>query len=100
MERRGIGRTHSSRFRGTKRSSSVSGGDRTGAGRVSLGLAPVSLVKLESVFEREKRAAMGESAGRGLRRTGDCVLMARGTGWDDCERNAANDTIEAKVEGF
>jgi hypothetical protein len=67
---------------------------------VSLKLELASLPKLDRVFEREKRAAMGESAGRGLRRTGDCVTTARGTDCEDCERKAANDTMEAKVEGF
>lgn len=56
---------------------------------------------LERRFDCEKRAATGESAGRGLRRTGDWTAI--GTGCDDVwERKAAKDwmAIEASVDCF
>lgn len=61
-----IRNAHLSRFLGTNKPSSVNGGESTELGGLSL---------LMMLFERrldwEKRAAIGESAGKGLRRTGD-----------------------------
>lgn len=69
-----------SRSLGAKRASSVNGGEST---------IPLVML-LERRLDCEKRAAMGESAGRGLRRTGDCTAV--GTGCDDVwERKVAKD---------
>lgn len=91
---------HLSRFLGTNKPSSVNGGESTellgGLGRLSL-----LVMLLERRFDCEKRAATGESAGRGLRRTGDWTAI--GTGCDDVwERKAAKDwmAIEASVDCF
>jgi hypothetical protein len=76
-----------SRSLGAKRPSSVNGGESTEPAGVSL-----LVMLLERKLDCEKRAAIGESAGRGLRRTGDCTGTAIGTGCDDVwERKVAKD---------
>ena len=85
-----------SRFLGKNKPSSVKGSESTESGGLSL---PVVL--LGRRLDCEKRATTGESAGRGLRRTGDWTAI--GTGCDDVwERKAAKDwmAIEASVDCF
>lgn len=61
-----------------------------GAKRASSVKLSLLVMLLERRLDCEKRAAMGESAGRGLRRTGDCTAV--GTGCDDVwERKVAKD---------
>ncbi len=88
--------TYLSRFLGTNKPSSVNGGESTEL----VGLSCLVML-LERRLDWEKRAATGESAGKGLRRTGDWTAI--GTGCDDVwERKAAKDcmAMEASVEGF
>lgn len=74
-----------SRSLGAKRPSSVNGGESTEPAGLSL-----LVMLLERRLNCEKRATIGESAGRGLRRTGDCTAI--GTGCDDVwERKVAKD---------
>jgi hypothetical protein len=65
--------THLSRFLGTNKPSSVNGGEST-----ELGGTALLVMLLERRLDWEKRAAIGESAGRGLRRTGDWTAIGTG----------------------